>query len=139
MLRCEVVVAKETFGPCEAEPEGSPGGEETIRWRSFILVPCEIVIYRSSAHRTSQLSHRGMRAPASLGAVLLLLVASRQAAAQGAPIEEKTPVLGSNTQCRYAPTATHDFCGLPVSLANFQGAPSLLLKEPQFCESMSCN
>jgi hypothetical protein len=57
-----------------------------------------------------------------LGAVLLLLVASRQAAAQVAPSQGTPPVLGSNTQCRYAPTATHDFCGLPVSLANFQGA-----------------
>jgi hypothetical protein len=54
----------------------------------------------------------------------LLAVTSPMAHALTAPgVEsEKPPVLGTNTQCRYSPTATHDFCGLPVALANFQGA-----------------
>ena len=63
--------------------------------------------------------------------LLLIVVALSQGcpAAASSPVAEYSPaaeypkpaVLGVNTQCRYAPSATHDYCGLPIYLANFQG------------------
>lgn len=63
-----------------------------------------------------------------LTAALLALVATARGQSP-APVPEQAPVLSSNTLCREAPSATHEYCGLPVALANFQGESTTLRQD----------